>query len=66
MMDQCGGGYRGEGGMPRRLGFLTRSRSLWLASVCLLVVWVVVGCTSTGSFPQTSGTQVDLSKKNFR
>jgi len=28
-------------------------------------VFLAVGCTSTGTFPQTSGTQVDLSKKNF-
>ncbi|MEN6428097.1 MAG: DUF6567 family protein [Phycisphaerales bacterium] len=35
-------------------------------AVCLLVVLLAVGCSSTGTFPQTSGTQVDLSRKNFR
>jgi len=36
-----------------------------VTSVCLLAVFLA-GCTSTGTFPQTSGTQVDLSRKNFR
>jgi len=37
-----------------------------LVAVCLLVVLLAIGCSSTGTFPQTSGTQVDLSRKNFR
>jgi hypothetical protein len=41
-------------------------RSLVPAWACLLVVLAASGCTSTGTFPATSGTQVDLSKKNFR
>lgn len=36
------------------------------AFLVLLVMSLIVGCTSTGTFPQTSGTQVDLGRKNFR
>jgi hypothetical protein len=43
----------------------TRKRSVRVVSLCLLVTFLA-GCSSTGTFPQTSGTQVDLSRKNFR
>lgn len=48
------------------MDFPTHRRGVLVASVCLLVVFLAAGCTSTGTFPQTSGTQVDLSRKNFR
>ncbi len=48
------------------MGFAIGKRSTALTAVCMLVTLLAVGCTSTGTFPQTSGTQVDLSKKNFR
>jgi hypothetical protein len=43
----------------------TRGRTVRAVSLCLLVTFLA-GCSSTGTFPQTSGTQVDLSRKNFR
>lgn len=58
--------YLGRGGTRKRTDFTAGRRSAVLASVCLLVMFLAFGCTSTGTFPQTSGTQVDLSRKNFR
>jgi len=48
------------------MGLTTGKRSAALAAVCLLIMFLAVGCTSTGTYPATSGTQVDLSRKNFR
>jgi len=66
MRHQCCDGYCGHASVRRHMDSLTRRRSVLAASVCLLVVFLIAGCTSTGTFPQTSGTQVDLSRKNFR
>jgi len=65
MVHQCCDGYSGHGSVRRRMGFTTGKRSAALTAVCLVVVFLAVGCTSTGTFPQTSATQVDLSRKNF-
>lgn len=65
MMHRCCDGYSGHGGVRRRMGFTTGKRTVALTAVCLLVMLLAVGCTSTGTFPQTSATQVNLSSKNF-
>jgi len=52
--------------MMHRLSFTPGKRNAVLTTICLLAMLVVVGCTSTGTYPATSGTQVDLSRKNFR
>ena len=52
--------------MMHQPGFTTGKRNVVLTVLCLLVMLVAVGCTSTGTYPATSGTQVDLSRKNFR
>jgi hypothetical protein len=66
MTHRCCGGYSGYGSRRRGTDVPRRRRSVQVASVCLLAVFLAAGCTSTGTFPQTSGTQVDLSRKNFR
>jgi hypothetical protein len=65
MMHQCRDGYSGRRNVLRWMGFATGQRNAALTAVCLLVLLLAVGCTSTGTFPQTSATQVDLSRKNF-
>ncbi len=48
--------------------FTTRKKRI-LAKLYLLfgiLAIVAVGCTSVGTFPHTTGTQVDLSKGNYR
>lgn len=37
-----------------------------LGVVCLVLIVVSFGCTSSGTFPSTSSTSVDLSQKNYR
>ena len=66
MMHQRCDGYSGHEIVRRRMKFPTHRPGVLLASACLLVTLLAVGCTSTGTFPQTSGRQVDLSRKNFR
>jgi len=52
--------------MMHRLGFTRGKRNAVLTAICLLVMLLGVGCTSTGTYPATSSTQVDLSRSNFR
>jgi hypothetical protein len=37
-----------------------------LAFLCFLLIVISCGCTSSGTFPATSGTTVNLSQKNYR
>lgn len=46
--------------------FASAKRAVALAVICLILIVVSSGCTSSGTFPSTSATQVDLSRNNYR
>lgn len=49
-----------------RLGLRAVQRQVALCAICIAVIVAASGCTSSGTFPSTSATQVDLSKNNYR
>lgn len=47
-------------------GPISATRQVLLVLACFLLIFSSWGCTSSGSFPSTSATKVDLSRNNYR
>ena len=50
----------------RRRFLFAKRREVTLSMICFVFIVISGGCTSSGTFPHASNTQVDLSKGNYR